>query len=157
MRLGWRLFHFIYLLFSTSMVMGPLYALFTFNYQQPIWSISVFILFVLGIIAMGVYTTRAALDILSGKLMLHLDRMEYKSLIRQSTIPYAEIRGFQARLGASVNSGTFIPREVIAIVPLQNIRKRKIKMSPYINDHEVLLQWLQKNFNELLGRKHVDD
>jgi hypothetical protein len=30
-------------------------------------------------------------------------------------------------------------------------------MSPYINDHEVLLEWLQKNFNELLGRKRVDD
>jgi hypothetical protein len=76
---------------------------------------------------MGAYTTRFALDIVSGKLVLHLDSMEYNSLIRQSTILYSEIRGFQACLGASVKSETFIPREVIAIVPLRDIRKHKSK------------------------------
>ena len=157
MRLFWRILFFFYILFTASFVVGPLYALIDFNYsQQPIWAIAVFLLLIAGAMGMGAYVTWDSLEIISGKLTLLSDRMEYKSLIRQSTIRYAEVRGFQAKFPAS-NSGPFIPKEVIAIVPSQDTTNRKIKLSPFINDHEVLLEWLQKNFKELLGRYYVDN
>lgn len=157
MRIFRRILFFFYILFSGSLVVGSLYALISFNYsQQSIWVIVVFILMIAGAMAMGVYVTWDSLEIFSGKLTLLSDRMVYKSLIRQSTILYSEIRGFQARFPAS-NTGSFIPKEVIAIVPSQDTTNRKIKVSPFINDHEVLLEWLRKNFNELLGRYYVDN
>lgn len=138
--------------------MGPLYALFDFNYlQQSIWVTGVFILIALGAMAMGAYIFWDSLEIISGKLSILPDRMEYKSLIRKSIIHYSEMWGFQAQFPAT-NLGTFFPKEVISILPVrQGVKNRKIKMSPYINNHELLLEWLQKNFEELPGRGYIDD
>lgn len=159
MRFIWRIWFLFYILFSASLVVGPLYALLDFNYlQQSIWVSGVFILIVSGAMAMGAYVTWSSLEIISGKLTLLHDRMEYKSMIRKSTIHYSEIWGFQARFPAAQSGGTFIPKEVIAILPQQqSVKNRKIKMSPYINDHDILLEWLQKSFKELPGRGYIDD
>ncbi len=158
MRFIWRIWFFFYILFSASLVMGPLYALVDFNYlQQPIWISGVFILIVLGAMAMGAYVTWDSIEIISGKLTLLLDRMEYKSLIRKSTIHYSEMWGFQANFPAA-HSFNLFPKEVIAILPQrQGVKNRKIKMSPYINNHDILLDWLKKNFKALPGRGYIDN
>jgi hypothetical protein len=158
MRFIWRIWFFFYILFSASLVVGPLYALFDFNYlQQSIWVTVVFILIALGAMAMGAYVFWDSLEIISGKLTLLPDRMEYKSLIRKSIIYNSEMWGFQANFPAA-HSFNLFPKEVIAILPQrQGVKNRKIKMSPYINNHELLLEWLQKNFEELPGRGYIDD
>lgn len=158
MRFIWRIWFFFYILFSASLALGSLYVLIDFNYlEQSIWINGVFILIDFGAMAMGTYVFWDSLEIFSGKLTLLSDKMVYKSLIRKSTIHYSEMWGFQARLPAT-NLGTFFPKEVIAILPVrQGVFNRKIKLSPYINRHEVLLEWLQKNFEELPGRGYIDD
>lgn len=158
MSLIWRIWFFFYILLSASLVLGPLYAIFDFNYlKQSIWVTGVFILIVLGAMAMGAYLLWDSLEIISAKLTLSADRMEYKSLIRKSTIQYTEIWGFQAGFPAA-HSFKLFPKEVIAILPLrQSVKNRKFIMSPYINNHNVLLEWLQKNFEELPGRGYIDN
>lgn len=151
----WRIWRALQLTFSVVISLVLVYLLFDFNYNLAVWSSWIFVLFILLSLAMTVYYARYLLDITTGRLTITPDFLEYKSLVRQSKLFFTEIRGYQAAYPATLKD--FNGKMIIAIVPMQDIKKRKIKVSPFVQNHEDLMEWLKANFKQLIGRKHVDD
>lgn len=150
----WRLWFGIAIIISIAIIAGLLYSLIGFDYNLGDWESWAFIIFVLLGIAMTGHFALHLLDIVSGRLYIAADGMVYKSFVRQRKILFTEIRGYQAAYSASISE--FNGNKEIAIIPTVGGNKRKIKISPYVENHAELMEWLSRHFKSLLGRKHID-
>jgi len=104
--------------------------------------------------AVAGYFLLYCINIVSEKLILKEDRVTYKSLLKNRTLLFSEIHGFQAAY-VRVGSFSFSNNKVIAILPLEKISDRKIIISQYITHQAELLNWLTRSFKQFSGHKHI--